>query len=44
MNYSDYNIGEHTHRYACWCAARAASKSRFSNIEIGEFILTSANT
>ena len=38
MNYSDYNISEHTHRYAFWCAARAASKSRFFNVEIGEFI------
>ncbi|MGN6267996.1 MAG: hypothetical protein ACTHM5_20130 [Ginsengibacter sp.] len=36
---NEYSIVEHTHRYACWTAARAASISRFSNNEISQFIL-----
>ncbi|MGN6194705.1 MAG: hypothetical protein ACTHOB_07180 [Ginsengibacter sp.] len=35
---NEYSIDEHIHRYACWTAARAASISRFSNNEIGQFI------
>jgi hypothetical protein len=34
-----YLFTEHTHRFACWTAARAASISRFSNNEIGDFIV-----
>lgn len=33
-----YDFNEHRHRYACWTAARAASVSRFSNIQIATFI------
>ena len=35
---TNYTIEEHIHRYACWTAARAASISRFSNVEINQFI------
>jgi hypothetical protein len=34
----EYTFEEHSHRYACWTAARSASISRFSNIEIAGFI------
>lgn len=35
----NYAIEEHVHKYACWTAARAASTSRFSNVEIYQFII-----
>ncbi len=39
---NNYTIEEHVHRYACWAAARAASSSRFKNIEVSQFINQSA--
>lgn len=33
-----YTIEEHTHRFACWAAARAASISMFTNKEIAQII------
>ncbi len=38
MEIRTYSIDEHIHRYACWTAARAASTSRFKNIEVAKFI------
>lgn len=35
--YTTYSIQEHTHRYACWTAARAASIGRFSNEEVSDY-------
>ncbi|QGW28888.1 hypothetical protein [Phnomibacter ginsenosidimutans] len=38
MSNSTYSFSEHTHRYACWTAARVASIGRFSNAEVSGFI------
>jgi len=37
VNETNYSIQEHTHRYACWTAARAASIGRFSNEEVSNY-------
>lgn len=34
MEINDYTIDEHTHRFAMWTAARAASRSRLKNTEV----------
>jgi len=34
MDIDDYAIDEHTHRFAVWTAARAASRSRLKNTEV----------
>ena len=34
MEITDYTIDEHTHRFAMWTAARAASRSRLKNTEV----------
>lgn len=34
MDINNYSIEEHTHRFAVWTAARAASRSRLKNTEV----------
>lgn len=34
MDINTYSIDEHTHRFAVWTAARAASRSRLKNTEV----------
>lgn len=41
MTANDYTINEHTHRFAVWTAARAASRSRLKNSEV-EFLITAS--
>ena len=42
MKITDYSIDEHTHRFAIWTAARAASRSRLKNTEV-EFLICASN-
>jgi len=41
MIVDDYTIDEHTHRFAVWTAARAASRSRLKNTEV-EYLITAS--
>ena len=42
MEITDYTIDEHTHRFAIWTAARAASRSRLKNTEV-ELLISESN-
>ena len=42
MEITNYSIDEHTHRFAVWTAARAASRSRLKNTEV-ELLICESN-
>lgn len=42
METTEYSIDEHTHRFAIWTAARAASRSGLKNIEV-ELLINQSN-